>query len=138
MSGITLPLRTAILRHIFHGDEMPTPPLALYVAAFTAAGEVSAADTGYARVRVAAREGWTEPDELGAVANTDWIDFAPATGSYSGQVVRYELYDAAAGGTSWASATLPEPVAIIRNDQLRIKPGALTFTLRERSEEAAS
>ena len=137
MSGITLPLRTAFLRHVFHGDAIPDPPLALYVPAFTAEGEVSAADTGYARVRVAAREGWTEPDELGAVANTDWIDFAPATGSYSGLVVRYELFDAAAGGTSWARAPLPEPVAIIRNDQLRIKPGSMTFTLRERREEAA-
>lgn len=138
MSGLTLSLRTAILRHAFHGEAMPDPPVALYVAAFTDLGEVSAADTGYARVRVPAHEGWTEPDELGVVANQGWIDFTPATAPYSGHVVRYELYDAAAGGTSWASAVLPEPVAIIRNDQLRIKPGSLTFALRERSEEASS
>lgn len=139
MSGLTLPLRTAILRHVFRGEAMPEPPTALYAAAFTALGEVSAADTGYARVRITP-EAWSEPDEQGVVTNAAWIDFAPVRrgGAPYGQVVAVELFDAAAGGTSWARGVLPAPTVIIAGDQLRIEPGALTIALRERSQEAAS
>lgn len=133
MSGLTLGIRKAILRHVFRGEPMPEPPPALYAAAITPAGEVSAAGTGYARVRVVA-EAWSEPDDAGAVTNVQELVFPVATGTYEDAVTALEFFDAAAGGTSWARGKLRRPVLIEEDDQLRIPSGWLTVALRERQE----
>ena len=127
-------LELEILDHVL-GAAVYTPPVTVYVAAFTAApsdtgGGTEVSGNNYSRVAVT-NNATNFPAASGATAlksNGTVVTFPTASGSW-GTVTHIGLFDASSAGNLLMWADLTASKAVGANDTLTIPIGELDITL---------